>query len=58
MKDELNKGHMSEFIALSPKVYAYQQFRLIKHLQNIKNYKYFLNIMYNNKTCQIILKAI
>ena len=25
MKDELNKGHMSEFIALSPKVYAYQQ---------------------------------
>ena len=25
MKDELNKGHMSKFIALSPKVYAYQQ---------------------------------
>ena len=23
MKNELNKGQMSEFIALSPKVYAY-----------------------------------
>ena len=36
MKDELNKGHMSEFIALSPKVYAYQQFQVDKTLTEHK----------------------
>ena len=30
MKDGLNKRHMSEFIALSPKAYAYQQFQVDK----------------------------
>ena len=27
MKDELGKGYMTEFAALSPKVYAYKQIR-------------------------------
>ena len=29
MKDELHKGYMREFIALSPKVYASEQVKLI-----------------------------
>ena len=29
MKDELHKGYMREFIALSPKLYAYEQVKLI-----------------------------
>ena len=36
MKNELNKGHMSEFIALSPKVYAYQQVEVDKTLSEDK----------------------
>ena len=36
MKDELNKGPMSEFIALSPNVYAYQQFQVDKTLTEHK----------------------
>ena len=36
MKDELNKGHMSQFIALSPKVYAYQQVQVDKTLTEHK----------------------
>ena len=28
MKDELGKGHMSEFVAIAPKVYAYQQIHI------------------------------
>ena len=28
MKNKLGKGHMSEFIAISPKVYAYKQFQV------------------------------
>ena len=36
MKNELNKGHMSEFIALSPKVYAFQQFQVDKTLTEHK----------------------
>ena len=35
MKNELNKGH-SEFIALSPKVYAYQQVEIDKTLSEDK----------------------
>ena len=31
MKDELGKGHMSEFVARAPKVYAHQQ----SHIDNI-----------------------
>ena len=36
MKNELNKGHMSEFIALLPKVYAYQQVEVDKTLSEDK----------------------
>ena len=32
MKDELDKGYMREFIALSPKVYAYEQVKVDKTL--------------------------
>ena len=32
MENELHKGHMSEFIALSPKVYAYKQILVDKTL--------------------------
>ena len=32
MKDELHKGYMREFIALSPKVYAYEQVKVDKTL--------------------------
>ena len=32
MKDELDKAHMREFIALSPKVYAYEQVKVDKTL--------------------------
>ena len=28
MKNELGKGHMSKFIAISPKVYAYKQIQV------------------------------
>ena len=28
MKDELGKGHMSEFVAIAPNVYAYQQIHI------------------------------
>ena len=28
MKDELGKGHMTEFVAIAPKVYAYQQIHI------------------------------
>ena len=28
MKDEIGKGYMTEFVALSPKVYAYQQINI------------------------------
>ena len=42
MKDELGKGYMTEFIALSPKVYAYKESRLnnslIEH-KKAKRYK-------------------
>ena len=32
MKDELDKGYMREFIALSPKIYAYEQVKVDKTL--------------------------
>ena len=32
MKDGLDKGYMQEFIALSPKVYAYEQLKVDKTL--------------------------
>ena len=32
MKDEIGKGYMTEFVALSPKVYAYQQINISKNI--------------------------
>ena len=32
MKNELGKGHMREFIAMSPKAYAYRKFKLMEQL--------------------------
>ena len=32
MKDELGKGHMSEFVAIAPKVYVYQQIHIANTL--------------------------
>ena len=39
MKDELGKGYMTEFVALSPKVYAYKQMRLVKSQSDHKKAK-------------------
>ena len=39
MKDELGKGYMTEFIALSPKVYAFEESRLDNSLIEQKNAK-------------------
>ena len=39
MKDELGKGYMTEFIALSPKVYAFEEFRLDNSLIEHKKAK-------------------
>ena len=36
MKDELHKGYMREFIALSPKVYAYEQVNIDKTVSEEK----------------------
>ena len=36
MKNELDKGHMSEFIALSLKFMLISRFLLIKHFQKMK----------------------
>ena len=36
MKDELRKGYMREFIALSPKVYVYQQVKVDKTVKKRK----------------------
>ena len=39
IKDELHKGYMREFIALSPKIYAYEQVKVDKTLSVDKNPK-------------------
>ena len=39
MKDELGKGYMTEFVALSPKIYAYKQMRLDKYQNEHKKAK-------------------
>ena len=39
MKDELGKGYMTEFVALSPQVYAYKQSRLDNSLSEHKKAK-------------------
>ena len=36
MKDELHKGYMGEFIAISPKVYAYEQVKVDKTISEEK----------------------
>ena len=37
MKDELGKGHMSEFVAIAPKLYAHQQIHIDNTLSADKN---------------------
>ena len=39
MKDELGKGYMTEFVAFSPKIYAYKQMRLDKYQNEHKKAK-------------------
>ena len=39
MKDELGNGYMTEFVALSPKIYAYKQMRLDKYQNEHKKAK-------------------
>ena len=39
MKDEIGKGYMTEFVALSPKVYAYQQINIDNTLSEEKKAK-------------------
>ena len=39
MKDELGKGYMTEFVALSPKVYVYKQIHLDNSLSEHKRVK-------------------
>ena len=36
MKDELGKGYMTEFVALAPKIYVYQQIHIDKSLSEDK----------------------
>ena len=47
MKNKLGKRHMSEFIALSPKVYAYQQINVDKTLSEDKKAR---------GTCRVVTK--
>ena len=68
MKNELNKGHMSESIALSPKVYAYQQVEVDKTLSEDKkasgaskcvvkktlSFNHYKECLLNNKTVKCI----
>ena len=39
MKDEIGKGYMTEFVALSPKVYAFKESRLDNSLIEHKKAK-------------------
>ena len=68
MKNELGKGHMSKFIALSPKVYAYQQVHVDKTLsenkkargtskpvtKKILSFDHYKKCLFNNETVQCI----
>ena len=64
MKDELHKGYMREFIALSPKVYAYEQVNVDKTVSEEKkargtnkavtkktlNFDHYKKCLFNNET--------
>ena len=68
MKNELGKGYMSKFIALSPKVYAYQQVHVDKTLsenkkargtskpvtKKILSFDHYKKCLFNNETVQCI----
>ena len=55
MINELNKGHMSEFIALSPKVYAYKQVNVDKTLSEDKKARATSKTV-TKKTLKLLLK--
>ena len=64
MKDELHKWYMREFIALSPKVYAYEQVNVDKTVSEEKeargtnkavtkktlNFDHYKKCLFNNET--------
>ena len=68
MKDELDKGCMREFIALSPKVYAYEQIKVDKTLSVEKkargtskavtkktlSFDHYKKCLFNNETVKCI----
>ena len=68
MKDELDKGCMREFIALSPKVYAYEQIKIDKTLSVEKkargtskavtkktlSFDHYKKCLFNNETVKCI----
>ena len=68
MKDELSKGYMTEFVALSPKVYAYQQIHIDKTLsedkkvsgtkkmvaKNTLSFDFYKKCLFNNETVKCI----
>ena len=68
MKDELGKGYMTEFVALSPKVYAYQQIHIDKTLsedkkvsgtkkmvaKNTLSFDFYKKCLFNNETVKCI----
>ena len=68
MKDELDKGYMREFIALSPKVYAYEQVKVDKTLSVKKkargtskavtkktlSFDHYKKCLFNNETVRCI----
>ena len=43
MKDELGKSHMTEFVAIAPKVYAYQQIHIDNTLSVDKKLQVLIN---------------
>ena len=68
MKDELHKGYMREFIALSPKVYAYEQVNVDKIVSEEKkargtnkavtkktlSFDHYKKCLFNNETVRCI----
>ena len=68
MKDELNKGYMSEFVALSPKVYTYEQVKVDKTVSEEKkargtnkavtkktlSFDHYKKCLFNNETVRCI----
>ena len=68
MKDELHKGYMREFIALSPKVYVYQQVKVDKTVSEEKkgrgrskavaketlSFDHYKKCLFNNETVKCI----